>query len=231
MKPLIAIAWNSKLPDYEEAVRQAGGEPWVVRPGVSVDDVVKRADGILLTGGGDVDPARYGAPRHPATQDVEPGRDELELGLARHALHADMPLLAICRGLQVLNVAGGGTLVQDLATEIQTTVPHEVRHEPDAIAHEIAVEPGTKLSALLAEGGEAPRSCAVNSRHHQAVDRLADGFQRSAHAPDGTVEAIERPGARFCLAVQWHPENFWRSGRFKSLFEGLVNAAARSQPG
>jgi len=224
-KPIIAVTFNSKLPDYEEAVRRAGGEPWVVTPGDAVDEVVERADGIILTGGADIDPSRYGAPRHPATQDAEPGRDDLEIGLARRALAADLPLLAICRGIQVLNVAAGGTLVQDLPSERQTPLPHEVREQPDAIAHEITVAPGTALSALLAEEGEAPQSCAVNSRHHQALDRVADGFLTAATAPDGTVEAIERPGARFCLGVQWHPENFWRSGKFRTLFEGLVKAA------
>jgi putative glutamine amidotransferase len=225
MKPIIAIAWNSKLPDYEEAVRQAGGEPWVVKPGDRVDEVVERADGILLTGGGDVDPSQYGGARHPTTQNAEGGRDELEIAIARRALDNDLPLLAICRGVQVLNVAAGGTLVQDLPSERQTKLPHEVRHPPDAIAHEIIVAPGTKLAELLKENGEVPPSCSVNSRHHQAVDRVAEGFRQAAVAPDGTVEAIERPGARFCIGVQWHPENFWRSGKFRTLFEGLVKAA------
>jgi putative glutamine amidotransferase len=225
-RPVIGISACGALGDYVESVRRAGGEPRVISAGgAPAAQALAGLDGLLLTGGADIDPHRYGADRHPACVDAEPGRDEFEIELARRAVENDLPLLAICRGLQVLNVALGGTLVQDIPSALPAAGPHDVGRPRDARAHEITIESGTAL--LEALGGRAPGgSCAVNSRHHQSIDRLGDGLRVSATAPDGIVEAVERPGASFCVGVQWHPENFWRTGEFDPLFARFICAAA-----
>jgi putative glutamine amidotransferase len=136
-----------------------------------------------------------------------------------------MPLLAICRGLQVVNVAAGGTLLQDIPAQLNQALGHQVDSPASAIAHEVWVTPGTALARVMQEELGGSEVLQVNSRHHQAIGKTAEGFTISATAPDGIVEAIERPSARFCIAVQWHPENFWRTGEFRSLFEEFVKAA------
>ena len=223
--PVIAITPCSKQHDYEEAVRRAGGEVRILnydtdRPA----EVVKEVDGILLPGGDDVTPSLYGDEPHPKFEAAEPGRDAYELELAKRAGDADVPLLAICRGIQVLNVARGGTLVQDIPSQLPDAIPHEVRDTPFTIAHDVWVSEGTLLHDLLREriDGDA---CPVNSRHHQAVQKIGEGLVVSATAPDGVVEAVEDPSKRFCLGVQWHPENFYRTGEFRALFEAFVAAA------
>jgi putative glutamine amidotransferase len=160
-------------------------------------------------------------------------RDAYELGLAREALARDLPLFAICRGVQVLNVAAGGTLIQDLPSQHSTEVPHTEDATPQTIAHPVSVAPGTRLAALLADRLDARGEVDVNSRHHQSIKDAAPGFVVSATAPDGVVEAIERPDATFCVGVQWHPENFWQTGDFAALFDALVRAAReyRLRPG
>jgi putative glutamine amidotransferase len=187
--------------------------------------VVSEIDGLVLTGGGDVDPVFYREERHPSVEDAEPGRDEFELDLARRAMEADLPLLAICRGAQVLNVAAGGTLVQDIPSAVSTDLAHSVATPPTADCHDITVARGSRLAAALGPAVAASCTCRVNSRHHQSVGRLGAGLVASATAPDGVVEAIEAPAARFCVGVQWHPENFWRSGEFTPLFEAFVASA------
>lgn len=225
-RPVIGVAWPK--PDYLKSLERAGADPRVLRPDRDpLPDALETCDGLLLTGGSDVDPVRYGeTDRHP-TVDVDPERDDYEIALARLAIARDLPLFAICRGVQVLNVAAGGTLVQDIPTSLPSAVVHR-RSRPPRVkrspAHAVAVTPDTRLAALLdrqARHGQV----AVNSRHHQAIRQLAPGFVVSAAAPDGIVEAIERPGATFCVGVQWHPENYWRTGEFAGLFEGLVHAA------
>jgi len=224
--PVIAIVRCSKLPDYEAAVRRAGGDPWIVDPATAPADIVARAGGVLLTGGGDVHPSLYGETPHPAFDPAEPGRDEHEIELARRAMDADLPLLAICRGVQVLNVARGGTLVQDIPAHLTGVLSHKAGapHEPWALAHEVWIERDSVLARIVEEGGQDPDRCQVNSRHHQAVQRVGEGLVAVATAPDGVIEAIEAPGRRFCVGVQWHPENFYRTGEFRSLFEALVGA-------
>ncbi|HEX4913872.1 MAG TPA: gamma-glutamyl-gamma-aminobutyrate hydrolase family protein, partial [Vicinamibacterales bacterium] len=137
-----------------------------------------------------------------------------------------IPVLAICRGMQVLNVAMGGTLFQDIPSQVTGALEHSVPQPRFQIAHEVWVSTDSLLSTLLADHMEDGETCHVNSRHHQSVKTVADGFEVTATSPDGVIEAMEKPGAPFCVAVQWHPENFWRTGEFRELFEGLVKAAS-----
>lgn len=224
---LIAIGQNRKMEDYLESVRRAGGEPVeVVVGGEAPDQILARVDGLILTGGGDVDPKLYGEARHDTFQPAETGRDEFEIALARAAVAKRIPLLAICRGMQVLNVAMGGTLIQDIPSQVPGALEHSVPQPRAGSAHEVWVSKGSKLSMLLADHMEDGETCHVNSRHHQSVKQAADGFEVTATAPDGVIEAMEKPDTVFCVAVQWHPENFWRTGEFRELFEGLVQAAS-----
>jgi len=228
-QPTIGVAWPK--PDYLKALERAGGHARVLRAGHDrLPETLDECDGILLTGGADVDPTRYGDSDTLDSVEIDPERDEYEFALTRAALDRDLPLFAICRGVQLLNVVAGGTLVQDIPTAMTSELVHK-RGRPPRVkstdAHQIIVTPKTKLASLLREATDASGHVAVNSRHHQAVKQLAPGFVVSAAAPDGIVEAIEKPSATFCLGVQWHPENYWRTGEFRELFEGLV-AAARS---
>jgi len=226
--PIIAIAPCSKLPDYEESVRRSGGEVRVLHSASDAPaDVIASVDGLLLAGGGDVRPDLYGAVAHPTFDPAEPGRDEYEMELVRLAFEKDLPVFAICRGVQLLNVARGGTLIQDIPDEVGTTVEHRVKEPRFALAHDVWLTPGSLLEQTLRERLENADSCAVNSRHHQAPKELGEGLIASATAPDGVVEAIEDPSHRFVLGVQWHPENFWRTGEFRTLFEGFVDACRR----
>jgi putative glutamine amidotransferase len=222
--PRIAIAPCRALTDYLEAVKRTGGEPVELDLQADPAEAIRGTGGLLLTGGGDVNPALYGEAPHETYQASEEGRDEFEIALVRAAMEANLPIFAICRGMQVLNVALGGTLVQDIPSMVNGAVPHAVPEPRFAIAHEVWVVKDSRLATLMAEklDGEI---CQVNSRHHQAVKTVADGWEITGTAPDGVVEAIEYPGAVFRLAVQWHPENFWRTGEFRPLFEAFVDAA------
>ncbi|HUE88882.1 MAG TPA: gamma-glutamyl-gamma-aminobutyrate hydrolase family protein [Vicinamibacterales bacterium] len=227
--PRIAIVPCRALADYLEAVKRPGGEP------VELDyqrdepaEVVWRMAGVLLTGGGDVDPALYGETPHETYQPSEPGRDEYEIALVRAAIAAERPILAICRGMQVLNVALGGTLIQDIPSMVNGAQPHAVAEPRFAIAHEVWVAKGSQLATLMAEKLDGD-ICQVNSRHHQAVKTVAAGWEVTGTAPDGVVEAIEQQGSVFRMAVQWHPENFWRTGEFRPLFEAFVDAAREAR--
>jgi putative glutamine amidotransferase len=210
-------------------VEQSGGRARVLDVSESPRALIDQIDGVLLTGGGDVDPVFYGEDRHPTSYDAEPGRDEFEIDLARRAVAKDLPLLAICRGSQVLNVAAGGTLVQDIPSAVTTELTHSVDVPKDGVAHEVRVTPNSRLHAALGAAVDAACTCRVNSRHHQSVGRLGSGLIATAVASDGVIEAIEAPAARFCVGVQWHPENFWRTGQFRGLFDAFV-AAAREEP-
>ena len=228
-RPLIASAWLK--PDYRSALEQVGARireltPLDVLPG-ALDD----CDAVMLTGGVDVDPALYGASERHPTVEIDPERDTYEFSLARLALERDMPLLAICRGAQVVNVVAGGTLIQDIPSARTGALEHQQSGAKDQPSHPVRVVAGTCLSHLFPESAHAERGLDVNSRHHQSVDRLAPGFIVSATAPDGIIEAFERPGSRFCIGVQWHPENFWRSESFRELFDALVDAARRYRAG
>lgn len=225
--PVIAIAPCRAMADYLESIRRAGGEPVELdyqrdEPG----DVVRRSHGLLLTGGGDVDPTLYGEAPHETFQASEPGRDAYEVALIRAAATSDLPIFAICRGMQVLNVALGGTLLQDIPSMVNGAVHHTVSEPRYAIAHEVWVASGSRLDHLMGDTLEG-ETCQVNSRHHQAVKTVAAGWDVSGTAPDGVIEAIEQGGDLFRLAVQWHPENFWRTGEFRPLFEGFIEAAQK----
>jgi putative glutamine amidotransferase len=215
------------MPDYLASVRAAGGDAWELNYAADpVDAVVRSCAGLVLPGGVDVDPATYGEERHPTVTDVDAARDEYEIALVRAALAVDLPVLAICRGLQVMNVAAGGSLIQDVPSQVGAAVAHQVAQPKNAIAHDVSMTGGSHVERLMghaATGGRLP----VNSRHHQAVGRIAAGFVVTSLAPDGVIEALELPQARFCVGVQWHPENFVESGTFLPLFAGLLAASTR----
>ena len=226
MPPVIAVTHCRVLADYLESVRRVGAEPRVLNLSENPQDVVRTVDGVLLTGGADIAPGRYGEARHERVIHVSEERDAFEIALVRFAREVDLPLLGLCRGIQVMNVAFGGTLIQDIPSQVPTASEHQV-DDPLAQAHEVWVEPQSQLGRIAnedgAEAADTEVSLVVNSRHHQAVKQVAEGFITSATAPDGIVEAIELPTARFYLGVQWHPENLWRTGKFRPLFEAFVN--------
>lgn len=223
----ITRASHSELrPAYVRAIEAAGGVPRVL-PAIADTDTVQqylnRIDGLLLSGGADVVPEHYGQERHPRLGAVDPDRDAMELTLIRMALQRDLPIFAICRGIQVLNVALGGTLYQDLPAQRPSTIAHqqeEIGLPRDQFCHEIDVVPGTRYHAI-AGSNRIP----VNSLHHQALDRVADGLVVAARAPDGVIEAVEAPAYRYVVAVQYHPEETApHDAPSRRLFEAFVNA-------
>ena len=213
---------------YVAAVERAGGVPLVIPPLARVDDatgILDCAAALVLTGGEDVEPARYGAAPQPALGATNAARDATEIALVTIARERAIPTLGICRGIQLINVAFGGSLVQDIPTERPGALAHD---HPDrareTIVHEIAVEPGSRLAAVM---GDGPRR--VNSLHHQAVDRVAEGLRATAWAGDGIIEALEAPGEDWwMLAVQWHPEDLdATSPTDRRIFSALVARAQR----
>ena len=204
---------------YVRAVAAAGGVPVLVPPGAPVADVVSWVDGLVFSGGSDLDPALYGASPHAETLGVVRERDEFELELMRAALDADLPLLAVCRGSQVLNVARGGGIEQHLPD----IVGHEQHREtPGTFSeHPVSVVPGTRLASVVGTSTD------VRSHHHQGYGELGSGLVESARAPDGTLEALEDPARRFAVGVLWHPEE----GEDRALFEALVAAAGAARGG
>jgi len=226
---VIGIANCRKLEDYRQSILHVGGEPHTLDSSMAIEEALAGIDGLMLTGGGDVAPSRYGEVAHATVEEAEAGRDEFEIALVLAARARKLPVLAICRGVQVLNVACGGTLVQDIPLQIAGALTHSVRlpqHQPYELAHEVWVDKDSLLARLMRER-LVDEALEVNSRHHQAVKNVARGFVVTATAPDGVIEVIEDPEARFCLGVQWHPENFFRTGEFRALFEGFVEAAQK----
>ena len=229
MKPLIGLTtyvtpathgdWEEEsalVPvDYVRAVERAGGRPLLVPPSVDgVAETLNALDGIIFSGGGDLDPALYGQNRHDETGGIVEERDRGELALLEVALTRDMPVLAVCRGSQLLNVRLGGDLVQHLPE----VVGHDRhKHTPGQFAdHGVTLEPETRLGSLLGE--HAP----VKSHHHQGFGKIGSGLREAARADDGSVEALEDPSRRFTIGVLWHPE----AGEDARLFEALVEQAA-----
>ena len=238
MKPVIGLssyaepaqwaAWHAPaalLPlNYAEQVAAAGGVPVLLPPVAGITAAIDRLDALVLTGGGDIDPARYGAAPHPRTGQANAERDQAELDLLAAALAAGLPVLGICRGLQLLNIAYGGTLHQHLA-DLGPAGDGGHTPQPGTFgSHPIRVAPGSMLADILPAG----RPLAVPTAHHQAIDRLGAGLTATAWAADGIIEAVELTGGEhhpFVLAVQWHPE----AGDDPRLFRALV-AAAQSEP-
>ena len=197
--------------DYVKAVERAGGRAMLVPPSPDgVEETLDALDGVIFTGGSDVDPELYGEMAHPETSGIVRMRDDAELALLRAALDRDMPVLGICRGIQVLNVGLGGDLDQHLEGH---------RHDPPGqfLQHGVAIEPETRLGEILGD------RTTVMSHHHQGLKTLAPGLVETARAEDGLVEAVEAPARRFTLGVLWHPE----AGQDARLFETLVAEAAR----
>lgn len=203
--------------DYVTAVERAGGRPLLVPPSEEgVEETLDVLDGIVFSGGADLDPALYGAEPHPQTDTPHRHRDLAEMRLIASALERDMPTLAICRGSQLLNVVRGGELLQHLPEAVGNERHRETRGAFSE--HAVVVEPGTRLAAVLGE-----RLAAVKSSHHQGIARVGEGLVASAWAEDGTLEGIEDPRKRFALGVLWHPE----AGDDQRLFVALVEEARR----
>lgn len=212
---------------YIEAVWQAGGDPAILAPRPLDDDhadaLLRRFDGLVLVGGGDIDPAEYGQERSPRVYGIEPASDALELALARAALRLGTPTLAICRGLQVLNVALGGTLHQHITDDAEG---HGDTSGPGT--HHVEVEPGSRLAKAL---GGATRVDAAWSYHHQAIDALAPGLAVTGRAADGVIEAVEVDTVdRWCLAVQWHPERTAPTDPQQQALFNALTAAVLERP-
>ena len=194
-----------KKPPYFRALEAAGLE------GVENPDTLVGLAGLMLPGGADIDPARYGQERRPQTGQSDCDRDAREFRLLGEALEADLPVLAICRGLQLFNVAHGGTLIQHLEGHVL----------PVTQEHAVELAPDSRLARLL-----GMNTSSVNSRHHQAADRVGAGLVVAARAPDGIIEAVERPDRRFALAVQWHPEDRVATcAADRAIFEAFARAA------
>jgi putative glutamine amidotransferase len=215
---------------YVDAVRRAGGLPVLVAPGEEhLDELLTSLDGLILSGGGDVDPAHYDGVPHAAIERVDGERDATELALAREVVARDLPALCICRGAQVLNVALGGSLVEHLPDEVGEEITHRpARRDRDAEypRHAVHAAPGSRLAAVMGS-----TEVETASWHHQAARDVAPGLEVSARAADGTVEAFERPGSGWLLGVQWHPEETAAEDPTQQrLFDELVAAAARRRP-
>lgn len=217
---------DALLAGIVQGVERAGGWPVLLPPDLgpaALRGAFSRLDGLLFSGGGDLDPARYGAPPHPLAVGIDPARDEAELALMRWAVAEARPVFGICRGAQVLNVALGGTLYGDVAEH-----PGALRHtyaseEAAARPHPVQVAEGSRLAELL-----GLPVLAVNSLHHQAVRAPAPRLRVTARAPDGLIEAVEVPDHPFAVAVQWHPESLPDAPEMQRLFAGLVAAAGQS---
>jgi putative glutamine amidotransferase len=214
---------------YFLAATMVGAVPWMI-PLLDDDlltlrEIYERLDGLLIPGGVDINPAEYGEAVRPECGNLDPARDRVELQLARWAIEDGKPILGLCRGHQIINVACGGTMWQDLASQKPSFHKHDffptAGFERDHLAHEIDIVPGSRLSHLL-ESTRAP----VNSMHHQGIKDLGDGLLASATADDGLIEAIETTGDAFCVGVQWHPEVFEMADpHTRHLFGGFIRAA------
>lgn len=220
-------------PTYPHAVALAGGIPVMIPTNLddsSLRAVFDRLDGLVLSGGGDVDPQHYGADCSPYTEKVKPECDETHLRLAKWAVEADKPLLAICRGLQVLNVALGGTLIQDIRDEVPGALRHDAQSDAwfPRLVHDVEIVPGTQLHAAL--GGHTTM-IKVNSLHHQAAQRIGEGLEAVGCATDGIIEGLEHPARRFVVGVQWHPEALAdQHAEMRQLFTSLLSAARNGKP-
>ena len=211
---------------YVTALETAGLVPIIIPPlsdERAAAAILESVSGLVLTGGGDVDPARYGETPHTKIRSVSAARDATETALVQEARNRGMPVLAICRGIQILNVALGGTLVQDISTECDTDISHDDEGARDSRAHDITIEPGSRIAAAMGTD-----NCAVNSFHHQSVKQVAEGMRITARSPDGVVEGLESVSDDWwVLGVQWHPEEMnespepWDRGLFKAFAQQI----------
>ena len=232
-KPLIGIGSDVQSPPgqrerafayltYVDALRRAGAIPVVIPPQPeNAADLVSELDGILLAGGDDCDPAAYGQERHPTVEPMDPRRQSNDASLAKAARDAGIPTLGICLGLHMMNVAAGGTLVQDIDSQVGTEIQHASIPE-DRARHDVLIEEGTALAGILSN-----REYNVNSSHHQAVRDVGAGLRVTAHAPDGIVEGLEDPRHPFYVGVQWHPEDMTGEGSASAIFGAFIDAARR----
>ena len=215
---------------YVQTLTSAGAIPWLIP---LVDDETLRGiydalDGVFLPGGADIDPATYGAEPHALCDRTDRERDRVEVALARWAIEEQKPVLGICRGMQLINVAAGGSLYQDLAEQLPGSLKHDYfpfrgqSFTRDYLAHEVDVDPTSRLAQLMGAG-----ALKVNSMHHQGIRTLGRGLRQTATAPDGLIEAIEGTGDAYLLAVQWHPEALTdNDSRTRALFSDFITAAA-----
>ncbi|MEF3274671.1 MAG: gamma-glutamyl-gamma-aminobutyrate hydrolase family protein [Chloroflexus sp.] len=217
---------------YLRAIEAAGGIPLIIYLTADLSAIRALYDtcaGILLPGGNDIDPVHYGEPPHPQLSPIDPYRDAVELALARWAAAEGKPLLGICRGLQVINVALGGTLYQDIPSQYDTQIDHRANshtQEWTAITHPMTITAHSRLATILHTS-----QIGCNTMHHQAVKTLAPGLRAVGHAPDGIIEAFESTDTHYLLAVQCHPEHLWHSSepRWQALFTDFVAACRRWQ--
>ena len=232
MKPLLGIACDVRpgprnlafvFENYIRCVENAGGVPVLLPPLVDpapAADILRRLDGVLFVGGEDIDPGVYGEEPLPGYEPVPPHRGTFDLELARCALNSDLPILAVCYGAQLLAVVTGGTLWQHLPDQLPDGLEHRGKY-PDLPLHPVTLEPGTRLSRIFGTAaGE------VNTSHHQGIRTLGEDWIVSAASPDGVIEGFERPGDRFVVGVQWHPELMETRPEQRALFEAFVEAAS-----
>ncbi|HSP14501.1 MAG TPA: gamma-glutamyl-gamma-aminobutyrate hydrolase family protein [Thermoanaerobaculia bacterium] len=214
-----AVAYST----YIDSLRRAGAIAVVIPPQPeNAAEIVEELDGILLAGGDDCDPALYGEERHPSVETMDTRRQDNELSLARAARDRGIPTLGICLGVQMMNIAAGGSLVQDIDSQMKTDIRHASEPE-DRATHDVIIEKGTQLGSILGGG----RELHVNSSHHQAIKRVGRGFRVTAHAPDGIVEGLEDPQHPFYVGVQWHPEDMPGENSASALFGAFVEAARK----
>ncbi len=220
--------WTGIPESYVQAIQQVGGLPILLPYGITREDLqalIPHLDGILLSGGGDIDPRYFKGDHHETIDDIMPDRDQLEVGLVRYAAQNGLPFFGICRGCQVINVALGGNLY----THIPDQYPNALRHKnlPEEkgthLAHSVTLEEGTLLLRVM--GATHAR---VNSRHHQAVKDVAPGLKVNAYAEDNLIEGVELPDHPFGLAVQWHPEWLVDDPAMLALFQAFVDAARKT---
>ncbi|GAW92516.1 gamma-glutamyl-gamma-aminobutyrate hydrolase family protein [Calderihabitans maritimus] len=229
MPPLIGITCSHDLQEnryylrvnYCRVIEACGGLPFIL-PAVTTKELIKnyceRLDGLILSGGGDVDPTFFGEEPLPGCGKIDPERDYWEINLVQKWLTTGKPLLAICRGMQVLNIAAGGDIYQDIYSQLSVTIKHQQEAPPWHPTHHVSIIPDTKLYSIMGK-----LSWRVNTFHHQAIRRPAPGFTVSARAADGVVEALEATSFGFVIGVQWHPECMWkRDPKAKALFETFV---------
>jgi putative glutamine amidotransferase len=243
MRPLIGITcsrvigggWGSYDPGhfmdytfnaYSEAVLSSGGAPLLIpvaQSGDSLDAILHSLGGLILSGGPDINPRAYGEAPLAGLGDIDEDLDRTELEIARRATACDLPVLGICRGIQILNVSRGGTLYQDIAGQVEHSINHVQKARKGVNTHSVRIEGGTLLHRIFNR-----KKIWVNGRHHQAVKDVASNLAIGARAEDGVIEAVEDPARPFTVAVQWHPEGTWKTDpHSKRLFHAFVKAASR----